>query len=167
MIRGVALFLFLFGWCWPAFAPAHDFHVSLTEVNFNAKAGTFEVSIRLFTDDLDKAIQLDDRGPTGLITGNETAHIDTRIASYLSRNFRLKVDDRLLSLNFIGKENQLDATWCYLEFAAPSSFASITISNTCLMEVFIDQTNMVTCSAMGKNKSVVLQKGASEKKVVF
>lgn len=152
---------------WPTLITAHDFHVSLTEVNFNAKAKTFEVSVRLFTDDLDKALELDGISSAKLVSGQPTLSLDKQLAFYLSKHFQLKVDDRPLSFTFIGLENQLDATWCHLEFAAPAMFTSITVSNSCLMEVYNDQTNMVTCTVNGKNKSMILQKGASEKKVSF
>ena len=39
-----------------SFKPKHDYHVSVTQMQYNASARSFEVSIRIFTDDLEKAL---------------------------------------------------------------------------------------------------------------
>ena len=38
------------------FGHRHDFHNSLTEMQFNPRKRTFEIAVKLFTDDLEKAL---------------------------------------------------------------------------------------------------------------
>ena len=40
----------------PEMLTIHDFHTSLAEVEYNTSSKTFEISLRVFTDDFEKAL---------------------------------------------------------------------------------------------------------------
>jgi hypothetical protein len=52
-------------------AHAHDFHTSITRLEYNAKEKTFEVSIRLFTDDLEKGLSKANNGQKIVVLNND------------------------------------------------------------------------------------------------
>ncbi len=68
-------------------APAgrHDFHTSLAEVHYNQAAQTLEVSLRVFTDDLESALSKENGGKVIRVTEDKAA--DSFIQTYLSRYF--------------------------------------------------------------------------------
>jgi hypothetical protein len=163
LIRALATLAFMFPWA----LGAHDFHVSLTEVRHNAKEQTLEVSMRLFTDDLDKAIVLGTGQSTGLVSGQETPATERLISAYLSRNLGIKVDGKTATLQFLGKELQTDAVWCYLEAKGVQSATRIEVRNASLLEVFPDQTNMVNVHVGNQTRSVLLRKGTADGTLEF
>gem|GEM_PF-327342 len=158
LIRALATVALMF----PFALGAHDFHVSLTEVRHNPKEQTLEVSVRLFTDDLDKAIVLSTGQSTGLFAGSETPATEGLISAYLSRNIGIEVDGKPLKLQFLGKELQTDAVWCYLEVKEVRNASRIKVRNASLLEVFPDQTNMVNVHVGSQTRSVLLRKGSPE-----
>ena len=154
---------FLFPWA----LGAHDFHVSLTEVRHNAKEQTLEVSVRLFTDDLDKAIVLSTGQSTGLVKGQETPATERLISTYLKSNLGIEVDGKSAALQFLGKELQTDAVWCYLEVEGVHKVERIKVRNAALIEVFPDQTNMVNVHVGSQTRSVLLRKGTTDGTLEF
>lgn len=124
----------------------HDIHISLSEIRWNETTSAFEVSIKLFIDDLELA--LGKKGVTGLAIGTdrEAAGANDHIAAYLRQHFKIELDGQLLSPRFHGKELSEDiiAIWCYIEFpgtAGPTRKCAIT--NDVLLELYDDQRNIM------------------------
>ncbi|MES2794942.1 MAG: DUF6702 family protein, partial [Bacteroidota bacterium] len=40
---------------------AHAFHTSITQIDYNSKAKNYEISVRIFTDDFEKAIDFENK----------------------------------------------------------------------------------------------------------
>ncbi|MEO5907159.1 MAG: DUF6702 family protein, partial [Saprospiraceae bacterium] len=68
-MKALLLFFFLTGTCMPQVIAVHDhdIHISLSELRFNEETHSFEVSIKIFIDDLEKALKKD--GATDLYIG--------------------------------------------------------------------------------------------------
>jgi len=123
--------------------PAHDFHASITQIDVNADTKRLEVAVKLFTDDLEAAIQPMGQPPLHLGTTKEHERTATLLAAYLQRHLALQLNGRPVSLKYIGKENEADATWCYLESEPTGSFSVLTATNTLLLSQFDDQVNII------------------------
>jgi len=124
----------------------HDIHLSLCELRYNETSGSFEVSIRIFIDDLEAAIEKE--GVKGLEIGTpkEIASADEYIASYLNEHFSIVVDNVKLKGSFLGKEmtNDYLAVWCYIEYPKVRAGENKCIlSNNILFEVYDDQRNIM------------------------
>ncbi|MGR3811481.1 DUF6702 family protein [Jiulongibacter sp. NS-SX5] len=132
-LTGLALVLF-------CFTSKHDFHTSLAEVRLNAKANTYEVSIRVFSDDLESAMQKH-TGDESLRLGNPK--LDKALGDYLKRHFAFVKEKEVEFGYYIGKEIELDVTWLYIEFDGAQGLREFKLLNTIFFELFDDQTNVV------------------------
>ncbi len=139
--------LFLFGF--------HDFHTSLTEVNYNAKTGSLEVSIRVFTDDLER--MLNDKQPGKNLKIEDDAHkIDPILESYFRKNFALLSPNKEVKFGkFYGKEKEADATWLYFEISNCQHIQDHTIYNAIFQDMFTDQTNLINIIYPNGKKTLV------------
>lgn len=125
---------------------AHDIHISLCELKWNEEGGVFEVSLKIFIDDLELA--LEKQGVTGLRIGTpeESKIANTRIAEYLDRHFNISINGANLTSEFLGKETSEDfmAVWCYFQFTADlRRGGKCTISNDVLLDLYDDQRNIM------------------------
>lgn len=156
---------FLLGW-----APLHDFHVSKCLVEYNAADKALQISLHVFVDDLEEALRQQGYDNLQIGTTKEHPQAEDYLRGYLQKSFHVEVDDRPLVVNLLGKELSDDylAVWCYLEITGIENFHKLKLSNTILMELFDDQTNMVTVKGpAGKRDGFLFQKGKAEGTVNF
>jgi hypothetical protein len=138
-------------------ATVHDFHTSITRMDFNAKDKAFEVSIRVFTDDLEKTISLENSGQKFIILNNDKNN--PTIEKYIRKHFNLlNTQKQKRSYNYIGKEQEADATWIYIEIPLTDSPTGLTLQNDIMHEVFEDQINLVNLKLNTTKKSYIFKK---------
>ena len=131
----------------------HAFHTSVTEMNYNAKEKTMEVSIRIFTDDLESVLS-SESGKKITIKDNDKNEV--LIEKYLRKHFMVTSSKRqIINYSFLGKEQQKDATWLYLEMPLNVSFNGSTIKNDLLVDAFSDQVNIINISINGEKKTLL------------
>jgi hypothetical protein len=145
----------------------HDFFVSVAEVDYFPVKKEIQVALKIFTDDLETAIQKDGKR-LYLDTSTEIKNADDYIKKYLDKNFQLKTDNNLQTLDYIGKEYNDDATWLYFKYSnLPKKPKVITLKNTVIIAVHSKQTNMthfrknrtlVSSSNLGKDRSIMIIK---------
>jgi hypothetical protein len=85
-------------------------------------------------------------------TAAEPPQVNELIESYIQKHFLLKVNGKEVAYNYLGKEAELDATWCYVEVKNVLKVQSLEVQNTLLTEAFDDQTNMVNLNINGRKK---------------
>lgn len=161
------IFLFLFTFCITFANSYHAFFVTISEIEYNANAKSLEISIKIFTDDLEKALNNRFGGKANLNTNQETAQTNSNLKSYLSEHFGIAVNGIAQSCQFVGKEKEDDATWCYLEVTNVSNVASITVKNAILTELYESQNNIVHVKVRGTSKSMMLKRNAISGTVSF
>jgi hypothetical protein len=132
----------------------HKFYVSNTIVEQNPRTGVLEITIKLFTDDLERAIQQDGH-PNLRLTDDENQVTNAVIQSYLEKHFWLKFQSRLTPLIYVGQEVEADLTICYFELAQLPEFNFIEVKNNLLMEIFADQKNVVDLNINGKRQTLI------------
>lgn len=137
-----------------SFAP-HKFYVSKTMVEFNPRSQGFEVTCKFFTDDLEVVISKMNGSSLKLGEG-EVPKADQLIESHIQSHFKMWFDDQLVVMRFVGKEVEGDMTYCYLEFFRSPQYHALKIENSCLMEDFPDQQNIVDLKAEGTTSTVIL-----------
>lgn len=157
----------LFGGALSARELPHDFHVSIMTIDCNAKTGSLEITLKIFTDDLEKSI-LSLGGPKLAVgaTG-EDSETDQFIFKYLQNRLSFEVNGKLATPKWVGKEVEMDATWCYLEIRNVGELNQIILTNRILLEIFADQSNLVHVNCQGETKSIYLRKGFVQDKIEF
>lgn len=126
----------------------HKFYVSIADVKHNHENNHLELSIKVFTDDLEKALHLLD----------STARIDDQasldlykelIDKYLSKHVIIGQKNKL---TYIGAELDFDVAWLYLESDAIED-QSINMVNSIFTDVYPEQVNVLNLSCKSKVKS--------------
>jgi len=146
----------------------HKFYVSISEVNHNTETAALEISMKIFTDDLEAALEADTSEKLWIgDPEREVITTDSLLAVYFGKRLTFNINGEEREAVFIGKELEADVTWCYLEIQDIPAVKSVSIDNRILMELFDDQKNLVHIYANGKEKSLFLRRGKTVGEVVY
>ena len=147
----LVLFLGLFS---PDF---HPFHSSVTEMSYNQKDQSWEISIRLFQDDLEQTMSSNLGKKFRMIPGDEASEKELDI--YLRKHFRFHAGKQISTpYRWLGTEQQQDVIWVYIEIPSTSDLIGSYLENSLLLDEFEDQTNLVSWSFQGQKKSYLFRK---------
>ena len=96
-------------------ADVHPYHVGSVEFSYNSKTKTFEISGKFFLDDLENGINK--KYNTNLHFQDEKfkEKMNEAIKIYFIDYVKLKVNNKLLKVNYIGYEEDSEAVNIYLE----------------------------------------------------
>ncbi len=146
---------------------SHEFYVSLTEIRYNTDSARLEISIRLFPDDLDCALLHNYGVTTHLATELESPADDALLVRYLLHHFSIHSEGDPLVLNYLGKEPEADAVWCYLESDPVGKPEILEVKNTILTDEFEDQVNIVQVYYLDWNKGSLLDRFTPSTRLVL
>lgn len=149
----------------PTNAPKHDFHTSIAEIEYNTKSRAFEVSLRVFIDDFEKALG-SISGKKELLDKSNKHH--ALIMQYLNQHFYiLNRRGKKKKMTLIGKEFKVDAMWLYIEIPYRESLRKAKFNNSILMEHFDDQVNIVNLKYRGKKESFIFRKNNTNEPITI
>lgn len=139
-------------WLW-----LHPVHLSVTEVNYSEKNKTFQITSRIFIDDLELSIRNDRKLPDlDLLSPGSGLTTDKLIEEYLLKRLRIKSDGKALVLNYLGHEIEDVAVICYVESAQVRKARTMEVTNEVIHETHADQSNLVHVTYLGPVKSARL-----------
>lgn len=160
--------------------PKHDFHSSITEINYNTESKSFEVSLKVFYDDFEDALNqatmtdsylentmsifsdnVDEKSSSRITLDNQGTH-DEIIEIYLKDKFILKTKDKSLLMNFVGTELEVSNNifWIFFELPHKGSVKEMSLTNSILLEVFSDQQNIININYKGIKKTLLARAGS-------
>ncbi|WP_299452168.1 DUF6702 family protein [uncultured Microscilla sp.] len=134
----------------------HEFHTSIAEIEYNKQSRAFEVSLRIFIDDFEKAL--------GSVSGkketlDKSGKHHQLIMKYIRQRFFItNRRGKKKEMTLIGKEFKTDAVWLYIEIPFRESLRKAKFTNSILMEHFDDQVNIVNLQYKGKKESFLFRK---------
>lgn len=134
----------------------HPFYVSKVELNHNAKDKIIEVSIRVFTDDMEITLQKFGKTSVNLNSPKNLQEVDKLIMNYINDKLRITIDNKLSVLNYLGFEINKESVWMYFEIPHIEKLNSIGINCTLLYDYKNEQINIFQVKANGKDKSYKL-----------
>lgn len=127
-------------------------------MQYNPALKSFEVSIRIFTDDFEKGLS-DENGKNRFLIKNNDQN-DPFVERYVRKNFILAdAQKKAVNIKYIGKEQEEDATWVYLEIPFSGPLEGCRLQNSILMEAFEDQVNMTNLKLSSDKKTFLFKKG--------
>ncbi len=136
----------------------HQFHISKTDVTFKPTEKTLQITMHIFIDDLEKS--LEKQGQTKLYIGTEkeTKEANSLIIKYLQNNFFVKLNNKPITYDFLGKEtsNDKQAIWVYLEVKNVKDVKNMFVENKILTETYSDQKNIVQINIPSKKQGYFL-----------
>ncbi|MCY2688507.1 DUF6702 family protein [Salinimicrobium sp. TH3] len=141
-----------------AFTAAHKFYVSATDIEYNEKQKSLQIISHVFTDDMEKLLQARYSDKLALVKGDEHPGADAYIQKYFKDKFRVSVNGKDRSINYIGKEYDKDQLLVYLEIEVVEPIKKIRVENGILTDLFPEQKNVVKVEQQGEIKSLLLMR---------
>jgi len=143
-----------------AFAGAHKFYISVTNVNYSEKDEAIQIITRVFIDDMN-AVLKERYGYTANLGTEKENDVDKDfLVKYLRTKFLVEVNSKNVTYDFIGHKYDSDMVICYLEVpnVPLATLKQIGITDEVLTDIYDDQQNVVHMKVKGKKKSHVLVK---------
>lgn len=140
----------------------HPYFIGVSEVQLFPAEKRIELSVRLFTDDLESALQKSYTTSSDLLKGVKDKAVNERLATYLLQKLRVQLDQATIKLNYIGYEIEADASWCHFEAIYTGTPSKLHFQNRALFEVLPDQQHIVHLKMGDKSKSTRLSLGKEE-----
>ncbi len=137
-------------------ASAHKFYVSLCQISYNRDSAQLQIVMKIFTDDLEKAVSQEEGKTLKLGSENEREDSDSLLSAYLMKHFQIHIHGEEIPVHYLGKEVSYDVTWCYLESFPDREFYHLTVDDDLLTEVYPGQINLVEVMLNGREKGVML-----------
>ncbi|SOU87252.1 DUF6702 family protein [Tenacibaculum dicentrarchi] len=136
----------------------HKYYISLTEISYQEETKSVQMIMNVFMDDIETAINKDYNVDLQLTSNNELKNVDSLFVNYLTKNFKIKINKKQATYNFIGKEYDGDIVYFYLETEHITSINTIEIENNMLVKYFPEQQNLIKASVKKERKSLFLDK---------
>ena len=143
------LLSFLFFWL----KSFHPFYVSITEIKQNPATHSLEISCRMFSDDLEKALEKQYHTQLDIIKPKDKTLANKLIQDYVKKHLLIRIDGKALNLNYVGYEIQEDGTWSYFEVKGVDQPKKINIHDDLLYELHLEQINMLHVTVGQERKS--------------
>lgn len=137
---------------------AHKFYVSFAQVEWNAETKSLEIAVRVFSDDLELALQRAAKRDT--ISLDKTPDVDKLLLAYLQQ--RLEIENAKgarQQLLWVGKELNVDSVWLYVESPMPEGLSDAKARNSLFFELYPDQLNTMSFKQSDKRNDVSWKRG--------
>lgn len=136
----------------------HKYYISNTKMVLNEQTGSFEITMKIFTDDFEKTLNkgLDEKFV--LTSGTIDHEVSYLIETYAREHFKISVDDRPITWQFIGAEIENDLSYVYFEFLQMTDFKELKIENSMLFDEFEQQSNIIDIEYKGKQQKMILNR---------
>jgi len=128
----------------------HPLYVSLTDIHHNPKEKIVEVSVRIFTDDLEAVLRTTTKEIVNLSGDKHSPAMDSLVKKYIQKNIGFTINGKPCQLKYVGFEEQSESIWTYLEINGVETIKNVQLVNTILYDYKkAEQINMVNCVANG------------------
>jgi hypothetical protein len=145
----------------------HPFYVSIIEINHNAKDKSIEISVRIFSDDLETALGKYNHNNIDLAKPANKPIIDKYINQYIQNKLHIFIDGQPINFVYVGYEIQKESTWCYFEETNVNRVKKVNIKSDLLYELQPQQMNIFHVKVNGIEKSYKLDNPATEANFSF
>jgi hypothetical protein len=146
----------------------HPIHISVTEINYNEKSKSLQITSRMFVDEMElgvraqrKEADLDILEPKNGVTTKQL------IANYLNIHFKIKIDGKTAKINFLGHEKEDISFVCYLEIDNVKKLKTLEVFDDISIEIHDDQSNLVHITYKEPVKSVRLTRDNTSEVFTF
>ncbi len=124
----------------------HPVHLSVTNVEYFNKGKYFEISVRLFLNDLEKNLDANNNIILNIGKNNEDKNANIYITNYVANNLIFTLNGEKIPLNKynLTKKKIEDLTiWLTFKIRYKPIFNNVKITNTLMFDLYPDQKNML------------------------
>src|SRR3954452_20500068 len=98
---------------WLILVLLHPFYISMTDINYNDKSKSVEVSVRIFTDDFEKTLRKNCNCKVDLLAAKDKKSMEKLVSNYVLKHLQIRVDGQLRNLEFAGYQQEEESVWSY------------------------------------------------------
>jgi hypothetical protein len=147
-------------------APPHPLHLSVVEINHNAREKTLEISCKIFTDDFERILSKNYKTNADLYNADRKA-MDKLVKDYLQTHLIIKADDRPLTLSYLGYEKEDEVTYGYIQVENVAGVKKVEVTDKLMLDMFDDQISLIHVIVNGNRKSTKLTAPSSQAAFAF
>jgi len=149
--------MILFKWLLTAYAGMiHPFFVSMTDINYNNKEKELEISVRIFTDDLENTLRKYHSMQIDILHPSDIKQMNGFVNDYIEKHLQLNVNGSPVQISFLGYEQQSESIWSYFEVKNINNVQKLNITNSLLHDYDTNQVNMIHAKANDKEYTIKL-----------
>jgi hypothetical protein len=145
----------------------HKFYVGVFQIDYFKEKKAVQITARLFIDDLEKALYKKHNKHFYLTTKDEISDANSYIASYLSEKLKIKINNKVQTLQFLSKEQENNIVICYLKINFKDNIKELEISNTILSDIFKEQQNLLHLNINGNKKTILFTNTETNQKLKY
>jgi hypothetical protein len=145
----------------------HKFYVGVFQIDYFKEKKAVQITVRLFIDDLEKALYKKHNKHIYITTKDEIAEANTLIANYLSEKLKIKINNKSQSLQFLTKEQEDNIVICYLKIPFKDNIKDLEITNTVLSDIFKEQQNLVHLNLNSNKKTLLFTNTETSQKLKY
>ena len=131
----------------------HPYHVGSVEFKYNNFTKTFQISGKFFLDDMENALKKKFGQAVHFDDERYRNQINSYLIKYCEENLKLKSENRLLKINYLGYEEDSESVNIYLESQMVNTPQKVEAGVSMLYNLFDDQMNIIHIIVGGKRKS--------------
>lgn len=146
---------------------SHPIFVSVVEIEHNQRAQMLEISLKIFTDDFEKALRKTYNAHIDLLDKTQKPAMDKLVSDYIHKHFAISVDGRSVVAKFIGFEQDEEGIMCFLETNNIKSVRILSVQDNVLYEYETQQMSLLHVTVNGITKNFKLNNPESTAKFFF
>ena len=127
---------------------AQQFHTSNSKIDYEVQSGTLNITTRLFTAGLEKAL--------GEKTTNKSS-FESKLRTYINKKVDIKINKKDANISYYGFQTNDQTTRIYLKIEKITSIESLDIRLALLMDVYDDQQNFINVDIKDLRKSFTVR----------
>jgi len=122
----------------------HPVHVSLTNIEYNGTQNKYEITLKFFKDDFNKIIEKKFNTSINLQDSSISSAEKKTVAEYINSHLKIStLKNKITSKCVIKKQVAEYSVWYYLQIPSKKQPQKIQITNTLMLDLYSDQTNLV------------------------
>lgn len=137
-------------------ASVHPIFVSVTEIEHNAKESRLEISCRIFSNDIEAALRSQTKLKLDVLHPSDKHQMDQLLSGYIAAHLKLWVNDKPLSIQYLGYEKDEEAIRVYLMVENVKNVKTLKVDDTILYEYQSEQISLIHVTVEGERKSTKL-----------
>jgi hypothetical protein len=139
-------------------AAPHTFHTSLMSIEYNHQEQLLEISLQVYTHDLETILSKRAGGKD--VRLDKTPNAESLVFAYLQETVTVKNNSGdIKPLAWVGMEPQTDKVWLYFESKLPEGTNGTQLRNRLFFDLLEDQINLVHLKDQDNKSDLVFKPG--------
>ena len=120
----------------------HPFYLSVIEIEHNESAATAEISVRIFTEDLEQTLRKQTNTPVDLVKPTNKTQAYKQVSEYIRKKLHLTINGKPCEMQYLGYEIKQESIWCYFEIPNITQLKTLEADCNLLYDFVNVQTNI-------------------------